>query len=727
MNNLVWNGEGRDSSDSLPVGGHDVGCNVWVQDGEVLVYVQQGGGFDENSSLLKQARLRIRWAAGVFGAGLRQEFCGERGFVRLSDGEVGRTRLDVWVESDRPVVHVDGDFPASHVEVRYESWRTADRIVPSHSAELFQAKEVWMYPGTVTFHRDQVDAGDGWVEFHHRNETDLSFDKEMDAQGLARIKGRLPNPQFGLTTGGRLEAPAFLSAEPETGVHAGMPYVAWPLRSTGPVTSLALRVVLHTAPTATLGQWRDGLDRTARSAAADAEARERTEAWWRNFHALSRIDVAPGAGGRDLLGRLGRNAGLFRHLLGCNAKGAWPTKFNGGLFTFDPSEVDPAFPYSPDYRRWSGGTFTTQNQRLVHWPMLKNGDFGLLPVFFDFYLRLLPTELARVKATMNLDGACYPEQLNWYGLCATVDHGWTNTSGLPVPQIRYLFSNQLEIGYLMLEYCRYTAASAEPYLEFLDQTLRFYEAFYPETENGRMVLYPANALETYHPVRDPADAVAGLATVVERLLELPLRLAGSSRRRRWERLLSRVPELPHRVMHGRRVLAAARTESPIHNCELPQLYPVFPYGRFGLGQPDLQVAIDTARYTVETGEQLSHFSWQNLGLAYARLGMISEAFEFLKRKLADGPHRFPAFWGPGHDWTPDHNWGGSGCLQLQEMLLQTPGRRLLVFPCWDANIDVRFRLHAPHRTVVEAELNGGRVVSVRVEPRSRSKDVEVML
>jgi hypothetical protein len=31
--------------------------------------------------------------------------------------------------------------------------------------------------------------------------------------------------------------------------------------------------------------------------------------------------------------------------------------------------------------------------------------------------------------------------------------------------------------------------------------------------------------------------------------------------------------------------------------------------------------------------------------------------------------RFPAFFGPGHDWMSDHKWGGSGMVSMQEMLL----------------------------------------------------------
>lgn len=47
-----------------------------------------------------------------------------------------------------------------------------------------------------------------------------------------------------------------------------------------------------------------------------------------------------------------RNYELMRYLLGCNAYGEWPTKFNGGLFTFDPVYVDSTMTFTPDYRKW---------------------------------------------------------------------------------------------------------------------------------------------------------------------------------------------------------------------------------------------------------------------------------------------------------------------------------------------------------------------------------------
>src|SRR5690606_35609229 len=100
-----------------------------------------------------------------------------------------------------------------------------------------------------------------------------------------------------------------------------------------------------------------------------------------------------------------KNYHLFRYMLACNAYGKYPTKFNGGLFTFDPESVDSTFAFTPDFRKWGGGTFTAQNQRLVYFPMLKNGDGDMLRSQFDFYKNLLPVAELRSKVYWGHHGA----------------------------------------------------------------------------------------------------------------------------------------------------------------------------------------------------------------------------------------------------------------------------------------------------------------------------------
>jgi len=37
--NIVWDSQSRHSGESMPVGGHDIGLNVWVEKGDVLFYI----------------------------------------------------------------------------------------------------------------------------------------------------------------------------------------------------------------------------------------------------------------------------------------------------------------------------------------------------------------------------------------------------------------------------------------------------------------------------------------------------------------------------------------------------------------------------------------------------------------------------------------------------------------------------------------------------------------
>ena len=64
---------------------------------------------------------------------------------------------------------------------------------------------------------------------------------------------------------------------------------------------------------------------------------------------------------------------------------------------------------------------------------------------------------------------------------------------------------------------------------------------------------------------------------------------------------------------------------------------------------------------------------------------------------------------------------------LQEMLLQTNGDKILLFPAWPREWDVHFKLHAPMQTTVEAELKAGKLINLKVTPESRRKDIELWI
>ncbi|WP_083273260.1 hypothetical protein [Sphingomonas melonis] len=54
---------------------------------------------------------------------------------------------------------------------------------------------------------------------------------------------------------------------------------------------------------------------------------------------------------------------------------------------------------------------------------------------------------------------------------------------------------------------------------------------------------------------------------------------------------------------------------------------------------------------------------------------------------------------------------------LQEMLMQTPGDAIHLFPAWPRGWNVNFRLHAPGGTIIDAALQDGRLVALAVEPK----------
>ena len=58
--NVIWNTPSRNSSESMPCGGGDIGMNIWVEDGDVMFYVSRSGTFDEKNSQLKQLPVKAR-------------------------------------------------------------------------------------------------------------------------------------------------------------------------------------------------------------------------------------------------------------------------------------------------------------------------------------------------------------------------------------------------------------------------------------------------------------------------------------------------------------------------------------------------------------------------------------------------------------------------------------------------------------------------------------------
>jgi hypothetical protein len=749
--NVKWTSQSKNSGESMPCGGGDIGLNIWVEDGDILFYLSRSGAFDENNIFPKLGRVRVTLSPNPFknGTGFIQELKLNEGHIEIT-GRKGNQNVNVkiWVDVFRPIVHVEiAGNNAVNVIASYESWRTEDR--PLQQREKNASSYKWLKQDVIAF-KDVIVKQDNGILFYHQNNDSTLFDQAVQAQQLAPVKAQLWNPLKGLIYGGWMHGENMVPVETDgklkavSGQYANMPFKGFQLKSKSPSRDHHLQVVLNVEENSKPDIWQNNLSNiVSKARQAEKTARKKTVDWWKQYWERSYISINPeDADGASAVWQVGRNYQLFRYMLGCNAFGNYPTKFNGGLFAYDPVFVDSAFTFSPDYRSWGGGTFTAQNQRLVYWPMLKSGDFDLMTPQFEFYRRALANAETRTRHYWGHNGASFTEQIENFGLPNYAEYGQKRPANFDPgveynAWLEYLWDTSLEFCLMILDVERFTGQDISRYLPMIESCTVFFDEHYQYLagqrgakkldQNGHLVIFPGSAAETYKTAYNATTTVAGLQVVLSRLLALPSKYGSQSQRKAWAERLSRVPPLTFREMQGHKTIAPAKAWERIQNTEIPQLYPVFPFGIYGIGLPDLEVAINTWKYDTEAVKNRNYTSWHQDAIFCARLGLTEEAAALSIKKLRDSGRRFPAFWGPGHDWVPDHNWGGSGMIGLQEMLMQTVGDSIYLMPAWPGQWNVRFRLHAPHDTTVEGELRNGKILALKITPESRRKDVVIML
>ena len=718
-----WTTPSNNSSESMPCGGGDIGMNVWVEQGDILFYLSRSGSFDENNTLLKAGRFRVSLSPGLDMTHFRQILHLADGYVEITDGQLS---VQLWADVKKPVVHVDVSSPKvkQNMAVTYENWRMQDREMTKR--ECFQSSYKFAAPKGLKTLADKVITTNKGVTFLHKNGEETIFDATVTQQGMDAVKDCLYNPLKNLISGGKMQVRDMVLMDSIRGRYASTDYDGWMYVTKFPKRTLHLQVIMANVQ-GTEQDFSDTIAATEKLISREID-RQASRQWWNEFWQRSYVETTvpraiPSASATPAA--LIRNYNLFRYMLGCNALSQWPTKFNGGLFTFDPEYVNEADEYrlSPDFRNWGGGVHTAQNQRLVYWPMLKNGDYDALKAQIDFYLRIYKNAEERSRLYWGHEGACLTEQIENYGLPCYSEYGTKRPAGFDPglernAWLEYEWDTALEFCMMALEAESYQGASNSNLLPltsdlsaFVRSCLRFFDEHYQYLANqrgakrldanGKLVLYPGSGGETYKMAYNSTSTIAALRTVATAMCDSVL--------------LSRLPDIT--IRNG--MIAPALHYERVQNTEPTQLYPVFPWRMYGVGRPDIDIARNTYLNDSLAIQFRSHVGWKQDAIWAACLGLTDEAQRLVTLKMQDGPFRFPAFWGPGFDWAPDHNWGGSGMIAMQEMLLQEVGDTLYLFPAWPRDWDVRFKLHASRGTVVEAEMRKGKVINVKVTPKRR--------
>ena len=734
--NIVWNTPSKDALESMPLSGRKgTGANVWVQDGALWIYLAHNGAYDEEGRLLKLGCIRIAPISIYLGAnGFKQELDLATGAINISQPGL---KISLWFAGETLIYEFNADKSLA-VNVAYANWR--DKPRDSVRLDMFRFAKLTA---------DSIIPDNKSVFWYHRNSN-----AGIDILKIAKQQG-IPSEAVHDITSKRVFGGAMA-----LNTAVGLPvvdYVQWQnwkgkawifttSESKQHIMTVHLAGGLNEDPKKWVQQAKTLLSPVVRKQAKRDEL-ERWKQFWSRSHVYVNINKST----NDTAFIIGRNYQLFRYMLACNRDGELPLLFNGGIFTVDnmPGRITgnnndelPIYQEgetTPDFRRWMFCSFMSQNQRWLGWPAIANGDIDLLSPSLSFYRDREVTAAARAK-TNGAIGVVYPEPLDVWGLCssgvAPRPDGLTNAQHLT-----YHFSMMLEHAWMVLQAHDQLGISIKKDLQWVKGTILFYDSYYRKqhksrtgkelNDSGKLVIYPACGLELAVGATNPIEVVSGLTRITAALIALPE--INSETRKTLQRIQSSLPALPTGIRDGKESLLPAVTWEKEYNVWEPiEMYAYWPYRMVGITKPSTISLARNTWLTIPAARAKfckQDYSWMANVINMAALGWTDSAKQRVIYKMSNlsAPQaRFPAFFGPGHDWLPDHNWGGSGTVGVQEMLMAADpygDGKIYLLPAWPKEWDVDFKLHAPQQTIVEAIVRNGKILSLKVTPQSREKDL----
>ncbi len=604
-----------------------------------------------------------------------------------------------------------------------EPWRTQRRELKgaeAHSAYgLLPAGDESVEVTPIIVEPDRIMAGQkNSVIWYHRNERSI-WKANLQLQALDHVAENQVDPLLNRTFGALIQGEGLVNQSDSV------------LKSAAPANRIHVAIYTLTAQTTTAAAWLTQLDAEAMRICALSRDQRLTahRAWWKGFWERSHIRISTeNDKDKALVENINRGYRLQRFVNACGGRGNFPIKFNGSIFTVDTMNHTDRFKgHDADYRQW-GGPYWWQNTRLPYWSMLLSGDFDLMSPLFEMFRNNLESRKVATRKYYDHDGAFFPETQYFWGTYADGNYGRDRTelpNGMTVNRfIRYYWQGGLELSLMMLDHYAFTgddAFAGQTLVPLASAILTFFDQHWQRDANGKIRFDPAMALETYREAVNPLVEIVGIQKVCDEMLALPDRLTTAAQRTQWKRLISELPPVPMREVDGETVLACADSYSGKQNIENPELYAIFPYRRYGLGKPDLELARRTfaKRLIKRTG------GWQQNAIKAAYLGLADEAVKMVGQNFSSksSQHRFGAMWGPNYDWIPDQCHGSVAMTALQRMLLQYEGDRIRLLPAWPKHWDVDFKLHAPRKTTVEGSVRNGDIMDLKVSPAFRRKDV----
>lgn len=713
--NLRFNEPGTDSWSSLPLGNGEITAQVWTgKDGTIQYYLATSDSRDGMDNPIKVGKLTIQFEPNIIatGSGYTEELLLHEGLFRIKNSVAD---IVLRVDAGHPQVIISGTSKVPvNIKVTNNIWRkeTRDWNKEEYLAEYGDDQ----MPFRPFMEADKALRVDERIVWYHRNRNDVFWNELMKANDL--LNEGVANPIFNRTSGAMI-AGAGLKPISDTVLMTAKAQKRFLIKT----TALVRQTETEEAYVNELRQLADATDKIKENILLNNHRK-----WWSDF--WNRSYVFFNADNKDLndtLQILNRGYVLQRYVNAIGGRGKLPVKFNGSTLVLDTynNPIGRVSGKSADARLW-GGAYWWQNTRLIYYPMLASGDYDLVQPFMKFYLDLLPLMKRMTRKFQKHEGARFNETMHFWGAWRGGDIGWNRTNLQPGistnPYIKDLIITGLEMGNYLLDYYAYTGDKQmldEKIVPFIKEILLYYQNHYYHDASGKLLITPAQACETYINGVNPAPDIAGLAVVIKRTLELTKDTAVLNL---CNKMLPTLPALPQTIKNGKRLLLPIQDYKNIINVEYPELYPIYPFHMYGVGKEDNEIAINTF-----TDKSRPYAGWQQTGIQAALLGLTDSASKIMKSNgLAyDKRFRFPGFWGPNYDYTPDQCHAGNYINTIQTMLLQTNGDDVYLLPAWPKEWNVKFKLHIPGNRQIEAEWKDGKMAAVRKYPAGNDAEVNI--
>lgn len=719
-NNVIWNSPGNSSKSSMPLGNGDIGLNLWVEEsGNISFYISKTDSWEENGRLLKIGKVKINVSPNPFleKTSFTQTLNLLDGTIEIKASNAANTvKFIVWVDANNPVIHFDAEVPEKTIiTASTDIWRTkADTMKKLEGSDINYFPEIY---GPTIIQPDFVMNIPGKIAWYHLNPEVSGFKTNLIMQGLDGFG--LNNPLKDRIFGAAMSGDKFEKKDDKT------------LRSeTGKNRSLSIYV--QTQQPSSPEQWLASINKISEK---DNSSKKENifrlhKEWWHTFWNRSWIDISCNDTIKTLLGNekqgnvLTRGYVLQRFINACGGRGNYPIKFNGSIFTVD-YEGTEGF---GDYRRWGTG-YWWQNTRLPYLSMPASGDYEMMQPLFKMYFDELPLAKYRTNMAFKHNGAYFAECTYFWGSVFTGTWGKKSIDET-TDRIqeggwhKYEWVCGQELASMMYDYYLYTndkKFAQEIFLPFAEQVILFFEQHYKTDETGLLKFEPSQALETWWKCTNAMPEVAGMHYLVKKIKTMPQELLSGNFKSLIGKIEKILPPVPTREFENKKMLAPGQKFEVHNNSEAPELYAIFPFRLYEIGKPDIDLAVNAYFSRNPKGNK----GWRQDDVFAALLGLTDEAKTgILKRATSwDKTQRFPAFWGPNYDWTPDQCHGGVLLKTIQVMLLQCDDKEIRLLPAWPKEWDVNFKLMAPFNTTVECSYKQGKIVKIKVTPESRMKDI----